>query len=444
MKNMTTKITIICIGVSLALASVATSTDYYVSAARGKGKSATKEKPAKDLGNIISKLEAGDTIHIAGGVYTGRGDNGAYLITVPVSVIGGYNDDFSSRDPWGVHRTILSGDNLSKNFESSPRFMMDLMKYKGKEMPKILIDGLIIDESARNRYKTEKKLVIVRMANPKTGENPTPSQGAFIIRVSKTGNFNPGAHWEIEVKNCVVTNSAPTQGAFSVSGYKGSKIRIVNNIVINNTGSAIYAGTKYVGDESPPEFDIENNTVLFTWKYEPGSQSFSGNSFKADSPTVIRLKNNVLGFADRAGIYNAAKTNILLQNNMILGNVEMDYLEFDTRIDLDDIEDEADFIHEDSEGNVAGELKIPISADWLKLYGGRILVDRNAREADIKVQATRANELRRILGLPVQAGAVAEPEKPTWLPALSLDDAIKAGSAKYNASFGSSFPGPFF
>lgn len=38
-----------------------------------KRKIATKEKPAKDLGNIISKLKAGDTAHIAAGTYTGRG-----------------------------------------------------------------------------------------------------------------------------------------------------------------------------------------------------------------------------------------------------------------------------------------------------------------------------------------------------------------------------------
>jgi hypothetical protein len=358
-----------------------------------------------------------------------------------VSVIGGYSDDFSSRDPWGAHRTILSGDNHSENFDGMPRIMIDLMKYKGKKMPKIVVDGIIVDDSARNRYKTDKKLEIVRLANPKTGANPTPSQGAFIIRVSKTGNFDPGAHWEIEVKNCVVTNSAPTQGAFTVSGYKGSKIRITNNIIINNTGSAVYAGTKYVGNEAPPEFDIENNTVLFTWKYEPSSQSFSGNSFKADNPTVVRLKNNVLGFADRAGVFNASKTDILLFNNIIVGNVETDYLEFDTRIDLDDIEDEAECLHDDTEGNVGGEgLKIPIDAAWLKLYGSRILVDRNAQEADIKVQNTRANALRSILGLPVQGTSIAAPSTPAWLPALPLDEAIKAGSTKYNGTFGSSTP----
>lgn len=47
--------------------------DWYVSQSTGKGKKATKEAPSKDLGNIITKLQAGDVVHIAEGVYLGRG-----------------------------------------------------------------------------------------------------------------------------------------------------------------------------------------------------------------------------------------------------------------------------------------------------------------------------------------------------------------------------------
>ena len=425
---------------SLALSSSLIAADYYVSAARGKGKSATKEKPAKDLGNIIKKLVPGDTVHIAEGNYVGRGGNGSDVITVPVSLIGGYSDDFSKRDPWGAHRTIFSGENKSKNFDSSTRLLIDLMKYRAKEMPKIVVDGIIIDDGPRNRYSKGEGKVIVRMANPKTGENPTPSQGGLVIRASKTGNFDAGAHWDITVQNCIVMNTAPTQGALTVSGYKDSKIKISNNIVINNTGTAIMAGTKYVGDKAGPDFDISHNTVLFTWKYEPITQSFSGNSFKADNGATVKLTNNVFAFADRAGINNISKAALLLKDNLIAGNVATDYLEFDTKIDLDDIEDEAEYLHDDTGGNVAGDVKPPVSQEWLKLYGARILIDRNAQAADVKVQKTRANELRRILGLPVQGTDVAAPKTNVWLHQLSVDDAVKAGSAKYLGKYGSSLP----
>ncbi len=413
--------------------------DYYVSAARGKGKHATKEKPAKDLGNILRKLKPGDVVHIAEGTYTGRGDNGTDIIKVPITIIGGYSDDFSTRDPWGAHKTILTGDNLSDNWQREPRIFFDLSKYREKEMPPIHVDGIIIDHSGRNRYRDASKQEIVRMANPKTKENPTPDQGGLVIWVSKTGNYDADAHWQITVENCVVMNTGGTQGALSVSGYKNSKVTIRNNLVINNTGTGIYAVAKFHGSEDLPEFTVENNTVLFSWKFDPSAQSYSGNSFKADNATLCTVQNNVFGFADRYGIHNAAKAEINLNENIIVGNVLADYLEFDTKMGIDEIEDESDYLME-AEGNVKEKIAVPIDKAWLKGYGGRVLIDRNAVEADIKVQMTAANELRSILGLPLQAGTVDMPSSPVWLHHLPVKEAIKAGLQKYSGKYGCSKP----
>lgn len=89
--------------------SVALAEEYFVSIARGKGKDATKEQPAKDLGNIVAKLKDGDTVNIAEGVYLGRDESGSDLVPVAVKIVGGWADDFSKRDPWGAHKTILTG-----------------------------------------------------------------------------------------------------------------------------------------------------------------------------------------------------------------------------------------------------------------------------------------------------------------------------------------------
>ncbi len=107
--------------VSLLAACNAFAVDFYVSAERGKGKVASKEKPAKDLGNIIRKLKPGDTVHIAAGTYLGKGKNGCDVIKVPVSIIGGYSDDFSKRDPWGEFKTILTGYNKTTNYKVDGR-----------------------------------------------------------------------------------------------------------------------------------------------------------------------------------------------------------------------------------------------------------------------------------------------------------------------------------
>ncbi len=412
--------------------------DWYVSRARGKGKKGTQEKPAKDLGNIVKKLKPGDVIRIAGGTYLGRGKTGADVILVPVTILGGFSEDFATRDPWGKHKTILSGDNLSKNWVNNPRLMIDLMKYRERDNAPIVVDGLIVDDAGRNRYAAGKQQMIVRLADPKTGKNPTPGFGGIVVRASRC----LGGPWSITVQNCIVLNSAPTQGAMSVSGHQSSKIRIRNNIVINNTGTGIILGTKFRprDGKNVPSFVVENNTVLFTWKYSPSSQSFSGNSIKVDPDTVSVLRHNVLGFADKYGIHNAAKGNITLIENVIVGNIAADYLEFDTKMALEDIEDEADLLGDDTEGNVQIKLPVPVGQEWLQLWGGRVLIDRNAAEADIKAQKSAVNDIRSMLGLPLQAGTVKGQESPVWLHRMTIDDAIAAGSKKYGGKYGSSMP----
>jgi len=438
-------ISAISLAIVLTVPTEVSARDWYVSVDRGKGKKGTKEKPAKDLGNLLKKLEPGDVIHIAEGTYLGKGKNGSTTVTVPVSIIGGYSNDFSKRDPWGKHRTIFSGENKTKNYKMTSALRIDLNKVKAREgLPgKIVVDGLILDHGARNRYKTEKQWEIARKANPKTGENPTPESGALIVSAGKNGMFDK-IGWDIRIENCIVMNSAPTMGAMSISGYKRSKVVIRNNLIINNTGTGLYVGSKFGGqkyDPKGPNFTIENNTILFTWKHDPTAQSFSGNIMDFDSSVRAVLRNNVLAFADRHIIYNPRSTTILLQNNIMTGSMDTEYLEFDTKIALEDIEDEPDAIHEDSEENEAKSVKVPINSDWLKLYGSRVLVDRNKAETNIKASETRANALRRMLGMAQRAGKVDFPTSPVWLPRLSVDDAVKAGSKQYHG-VGSKMPKP--
>jgi len=410
--------------------------DWYISIEKGKGKSGTKVKPAKQLAYIISKLQAGDVIHIAQGTYLGKGSNGTNIITVPVSIYGGYSNDFSVREPWGKHQTIFSGDNKSKNYKSTPALMIDLMKVKPRDgFPgKVVVDGLILDHGARNTYAGGKDQKIIRLANPKLGTNPTPESGALVISASKNGMFDK-TPWNILVENNVIMNSAPTMGAMSISGYKNSKVIIRNNLIINNTGTGLYVGSKFAGaknDPKGPEFLIENNSILFTWKHGPIAQSFSGNVMDFDQSVRATVRKNVLAFADRHIIYNPRSTVILLQNNIMTGSVDTEYVEFDTKIALDDIEDEPDCIHEDSEENEAKDVKVLIAKEWLKLYGARVLIDRNKAEADIKASASRANALRSMLGLNLQAADQDFGEGDVWLPRLSVKDALKAGSTQYH------------
>lgn len=437
-----------CLCVSLLLLANGTAlhaADYYVSIARGKGKVGSKEQPAKDLGNIASQLKPGDTVHIAEGTYLGRGEGGADEINVPVSIVGGYSDDFTKRDPWGAHKTILSGTNKSKNYSPSPRLFIDLNKYAnhpdGAQMPKILVDGLIIDQGAQNRYKDEAKTLLLRKANPATGENPTPDRGALIISASKTKN--PQGIWEIEVRNCVVLNSAPTQGALAVNGYKNAKVTIDNNLVVNCTGVGILAGSQWAGspEADAPKFTVTNNTVLFTQKYDTFVQSFSGISFKMEASCTGTVANNVFAFADRYGIQKEGPWKMLLKDNIIAGNLQADLWETatDAKIGIDVLEDENETLDPASAGNVGTKLPVAVAKEWAAAYAGRTVIDRNAAEADVKAEATRMNEWRSVFGLPLQA-ADMKLDSEVWLPVMKLEDALKTGEAKYEGKYGCAKP----
>lgn len=163
----------------------------FVHNATGKGKDASLEKPAKDLGNIISRLEQGDVICIAEGTYVGRGARGVDDIDIAVSVIGRFNPDFTTRDPWGAHKVIFTGEHNSKNFETQTRLSIDsrksatrLIEARGEATAhKIIVDGLIFDNGPRNYYKTDKEALIVRKGT--AAHTPTPESGAVALGLVK-------------------------------------------------------------------------------------------------------------------------------------------------------------------------------------------------------------------------------------------------------------------
>ncbi|MBL4846408.1 MAG: hypothetical protein JKY65_12845 [Planctomycetes bacterium] len=437
------------LGALVLLTSPAIAKDYYVSAKRGKGKRGTKKKPSKNLGNVLKKLQPGDTIHVAGGVYLGRGTVGAFKALVPVSIIGGYSDDFSTRDPWGAHKTIFSGVNTSKNFEGGIRIAINPTKWnraekmvfvrtKKKSSYHVVIDGIIIDNSGRNRYKGKDKVKIGRMADPKRGEMPTPDRAGISVVAPIYGKAT--------IRNCIVINVAgsPKTGAISMWGSQETSCLVENNLVVNNTGVGIfaYSGFHPSSSKGQPKHVIKNNTVLFTWKYDPPS-SDSGHAFRMDSDTDIVATNNVFACSDMYGVMNGNKSKIkklTMARNLLAGNVHADYREFNLKMGVDAWEDDSDDLSDDSEDNVGGTIKIPVSDAYKKLYLGRAIIDRNAKEADIKAAKSGANDLRRMLGQPVKGEGKADFSSDVWLHPIKLDDAIKAGLKQYRGKYGCKKP----
>lgn len=296
------------------------------------------------------------------------------------------------------------------------------------------VDGVIFDNGPRNRYTSADKLAILRKADMGKNENPSPESGGLTVKL--------GPKCSATVQNNVILNTAPTGGALAVWGGEESKAVIRNNLIFNNTGEGIFALTQFHPRQPKgySEFLIEHNTVLFSWKHD-AIATYGGNGLKLDGDVALTATHNVFGFGDYGGVDNIKKArNVVLKDNLFTGNRLYDYREFNTEINVSELEDEADLL-KDSAGNTSKEIRVPVAERWARLYAGRTEVSRAGVDAAAKASNSGANQLRSMLGLPVQAGAV-KMDAEVWLPLVSLDEALPAGLASYEGGFGCSKPQP--
>lgn len=401
--------------------------DWYISKNTGSGQMGTKERPAKDLGNIIHHLKPNDRIHIAEGIYMSKGKRGADEINVPVKIYGGYNTTFTTRDPWDAHKSIFTGTNEYMKL-TDPRIYIRTDQQRESNGQKstgseIVVDGIIIDNGPRNRYHQNKNLAIRRKASPKSQQNPSPESGGIVI----TGS----AYTNISVLNCAVMNTAPTEGAISVRVFQGGKGLIQNNFCINNTGYGIHARTGYVGSNSAkiPVFMIKNNTLLFTWKHD-AIASYGGDALALDQNLVASIENNALGYGHMGGIYNKG-AKLKLINNLFTGNGKYDYKEVNDKMAVADVLDEAMHLDPMSDGNQGLLIKIPVAERWAEIYADRKEISRAVVDAAVTVPNTGANQLRSIFGLNQQGNGVTT-DAEIFLPLITIDEALPAGKFPWN------------
>lgn len=401
--------------------------EWFISASNGSGQMGTKDRPAKDLGNIIHHLKPNDIIRVAGGTYMSRGASGSDEINVPVSIIGGYNETFTFRDPWDQHKTIFTGTNDYKK-STDPRIYIrtDQQREANGQLSTggtIIVDGIIIDNGPRNRYHQKKGMAIRRTANPATNENPSPNSGGIVIVASKFTN--------VAVQNCVVMNTAPSEGAISVRVFQGGQGIIRNNLSINNTGYGIHARTGYTGSdpELTPRFTISYNTSLFNWKHDAVA-SYGGDALALDQYLTAKIEHNVFGFGHMGGILSKG-AKIELTNNLFTGNSKYDYNERGAAMRVDAILDEAMYVDPMSDGNETALIKIPIAERWAKLYANRVEISREQVDAAVTVSNSGANQLRSMLGLNLQGSSV-EMDADIFLPLLKIEEGLPVGFQAWN------------
>jgi len=399
-----------------------TGKEYFVSQNKGRGRVGSMEQPAKDLAAIAAFLEPGDRVHIAQGIYISKTGRGTDIIEVPISIIGGYSDDFQSRDPWGKYRTILSGTNDYNKSETTERLaILTNKKYREWEGT-VNIDGIIVDNGARNRYAKGEDKLLLRKASPVAQEAATPGNPGIRVRV--------GAKTNIVVTNCVVINCASSQGGIDVQIGRDGKGLIENNLIVNNTGEGIYCKTLHHGVTGMPQFTVRNNTVLFSWIYD-GIASSGGSSLMMDAYCIVNAENNVFGFGDMGGVNNVKQCKSLtLIGNLLFGHKEFDYREFRSDMPLEEMENYAEKLDPKSVGNVSELVELPLNQEWASLYFNRQKISRAEVDASVTVSNSEENQVRSILGLPLQGSTVSK-DVEIWLHRMQVEDAIRLGMKSY-------------
>lgn len=250
-------------------ANQASSKIYYVSV-NGKSRGAdglsveTAKKDIQAVLNIIKENnESGSVIRISEGNFLGAANAGYIEISSWVTLEGGWNTDFTERNPLRyITRIQPTQDQLGTNGAKGLIHISGLDDAMAKK-PKgtIIIDGIMLDQGLEAFY----------MPNDPTDErNGCPSKAfetgrmidAIPPQVEHPGIRSMG--WiagNVIIRNCLIANCTYFGMQFNT---RCGEIEIYNNVIISNR----YSGVRIAGGDKNGEashINFHHNTVAFSW-----------------------------------------------------------------------------------------------------------------------------------------------------------------------------------
>lgn len=243
---------------------------YYVSkngASRGAdGLSvATAKKDIQAVLDIIKENgDNGAIVRVSEGNFLGRANAGYIEIYNWITLEGGWNADFTERDPLKYITKIQPtqeqlGTNGSKALITVAKDLDDVMAKKAKGT--LIIDGFMLDYGFENFYKP---------ADPSDERFGCPSKAFETGRMEDA--TPPQVHHQIFhsdgwiagnviIRNCLIANSPYFGLQF---GSRCGEVEIYNNVIISNR----YGGCRVTGGDKNGEashMNFHHNTVAFSW-----------------------------------------------------------------------------------------------------------------------------------------------------------------------------------
>ena len=344
--------------------------DWFVRAG-SEGGDGSQEKPFADPWQPLEKIEPGDKIHVAAGVYTGKLGVGQWVFSLPrIEMLGGYDAAFKTRDPWKNLTALTYKPGKSKPSGVETRIS------GGSDHSGAVLDGFVIDLQERNQYAGGTSL-----------SEPFLS-GAITLE-------HPGS----VVRNCTILNSP--HSALSIR----QGVTVENNLIVNTiyVGVHVKDGNTLSGNTSKAPAIIRNNTIAFTWDHKsPGQGNERGSAILTNTGNAV-IDANLIVNNDNHGVtgYRWDPKELKMTNNVFSRNLYSNFLysKDNAKQVIDDAE--MDSLEEiglgEYSGNAVVDPKLTFDKTWLDLYSQRTAASPG------KVTMDDLNEMRRLMGLPILA-----------------------------------------
>ncbi|MCD4825125.1 MAG: DUF1565 domain-containing protein [Phycisphaerae bacterium] len=357
------------------LSSLAAAKDIYVKPGDSTGKG-TKDAPYKYLWKAVDKAIRGDVIHVAAGTYEGKNGCGHFTIKTPnLTIAGGYNADFSERNPF-KHFTILQ---RAKDYKGD---WMGLPKgiiagHSRQDHSNMIIDGFVLDARTRNAYK------------PNGDINPRKSYKGQLVQASSDN---------IKIRNCVLMNPYGN-GIYCTWNGKGNEI---SNCFVLNT---FYTALSTRSAQPDSKILIKNNTVAFVWQ-QPGKGG--GTSLFVGNQGQTEIVNNIFMFNQAFAVNNGfGNDDTVLKGNTFFQCQQgyYKYMDADKKNllvwkpeELKELDEDAEsFMLSEAGGNSDADPKCKPDKDYFDKFSNFV------GSKPGKLNMDMMNQWRRSVGLPLQA-----------------------------------------
>lgn len=409
-------------------AQAAVARDWYVrvGATGGDGSLA---KPLGAIEDALTDALAGDVIHVAEGLYYGKGGGGKWVVKTPnIVLVGGYKSDFSARHPWRYPTVLMRKPDPEWNLHvcramgcvhdlAAPLASYNPEALLGQgtqdDATNLVVDGFVLDAHTRHAYKANGDLTL--------GLGPGH---AAAIRFHSPG---------VKVRNCLVVN-----GYYGI-GLPAQGTEISNCIVMNTIDRALDFQT------GNGEAVVRNNTVGFVWN----SGEVEGYGLQIGREAKLQIEKNIFMFANIAGVNNGHQNRYCrMTSNVFFQNAGGVYKYWDPQTGGTLYEDDVTKLNgrdarnrslsAQSSGNVALDPGVgdQVDSGWFDRYLNQIQSTGGG-----KVEWNAANQWRSMLGLPLQGSAGSG--RVNFAPAYRWEKAFLFPRNAEVSGIGAQYDGPF-